>query len=135
MKPALIVLVVFLVSGCGQNPQPDNAVSEKDVQSLIAQLSNEDKKMRADAAWKLKELGPKAEAAVPALTETLKDREVNVRIAAVYALTAIGSKAEPAVTELANLARNDPDTDVKRAAEKAIKTIKPESEQSSEGSK
>jgi FOG: HEAT repeat len=45
----------------------------------------------------LRQLGPAAKAAIPALIETLNDREPPVRVEASLALAAIGTEAVPAL--------------------------------------
>ena len=54
-------------------------------------------RVRGEAAAALRQLGPAAKAAIPALIETLNDREPPVRVEASLALAAIGTEAVPAL--------------------------------------
>ena len=63
------------------------------VPALIVACQDKDAHMRAAAAELLGQIGPKAEAAIPALKERLQDGDAGVRQAATYALKAI--KMEP----------------------------------------
>jgi HEAT repeat protein len=56
----------------------------------------------------LRDIGPKAAAAVPALTEKLQDPDVQIRREATLALAAIGPAAAPAVDKIAMLLGDEP---------------------------
>ena len=56
--------------------------------------------MRCSAAEALGQIGPKAEAAVPALAKALQDKEEKVRQDAAVALGRIGPKAQAAAPAL-----------------------------------
>jgi HEAT repeat protein len=97
---------------------------EKAVQALrtvtmpgaIAELGDADAVVRALAASRLGDIGPRAAEAVPALIGCLADREAEVRRASAIALGQLGPKAEVALPALAKLAESDPDERVRRAA-------------------
>ena len=59
------------------------------MRSRIGRLNDENNRVRALAAIVLGEVGPRAEAAAPALTKALADDYANVRQAAAEALTNI----------------------------------------------
>src|SRR5262249_27235603 len=71
------------------------AVGGKSVSEWVKALKDKQAKVRGEAAAALKQLGPKAGAAVPALIELLQDSDPFVRIEAVAALEAIGPAAVP----------------------------------------
>jgi HEAT repeat protein len=68
------------------------------------------------------ELGPEAQALVPALTALLSNHQASVRYLAVEALAAVGPPAGPALSALAAL-RDDPDPVVRESAVQAMDTI------------
>ena len=82
----------------------------------IAELDNADPIVRALAASRLEDFGPRASEAVPALARCLADREVDVRRAAAGALGQLGPRAAVAVPTLASLAESDVDERVRQAA-------------------
>lgn len=80
---------------------------------LIADLGSDDESLRWDAAGDLKEMGPLADSAVPALIKVLRDRrptEFNpyVRGMVCDALGAIGPEARDAVQALVECTANEP---------------------------
>ncbi len=70
------------------------------VAALISELQQRSKSQRERAAKALFHLGPKAKAAVPALTKALGDPVTEVRRLSATALARIGSAAQPAVPKL-----------------------------------
>jgi HEAT repeat protein len=82
----------------------------------IAELGDADPIVRALAASRLEDLGPRASEAVPALVRCLADREADVRRAAAGALGQLGPKAAVAIPTLAALAESDVDERVRQAA-------------------
>ncbi|VTT99725.1 heat repeat-containing protein : Putative Deoxyhypusine monooxygenase OS=Microcystis aeruginosa PCC 9806 GN=MICAE_1330005 PE=4 SV=1: HEAT: HEAT_2: HEAT_2: HEAT_2 [Gemmataceae bacterium] len=89
---------------------------------LLPLLSHEEKWVRSHAADALGEIGGSAEA-VAALRKLLADPEEWVRQRAAGALGKIGALAEDAVPDLAKLAADDPDDDVRRAAVEALAAL------------
>ncbi len=71
----------------------------KAVPGLIVALKNE--KMAYGACLVLREIGPAAKAAVPALVETLQDPRPEIRREAILALAAMDNAAAPAVEPIA----------------------------------
>jgi HEAT repeat protein len=72
----------------------------QDVEGLVKDLEHPNAGFRARAGRLLAEKGPKAVAAVPALSRALADQDLNVRFQAADALRAIGPGAEAAVPAL-----------------------------------
>src|SRR5262249_52684779 len=71
----------------------------KTLDEWIKLLKDGDAKVRGTAALALRQLGPAARPAVPALIAALKDADPYVRIEASLALGKIGPDAIPALTE------------------------------------
>jgi HEAT repeat protein len=80
-----------------------------DLAPLLEGLKHPNPGLRATAAMELRELGPAARPATPALAEALKDRSLNVRYWAATALAAIGPDAREAVPALLAALRTVPD--------------------------
>jgi hypothetical protein len=99
-------------------PKPPTTLPE-----LIAVLQDDDDAARLTAAWALKDMGPQAEPAVPALIENLHFYHSDVREAVAYALGEIGPGAKPAVPELIDVLQNDDVLTVRRAAAYALGQI------------
>jgi HEAT repeat protein len=72
----------------------------KAVSEWIARLKDKDDKVRLKAAMSLRQLGPEAKAAVPALLESLKDNSASVRCESAFALQRVGPAAKPAIPSL-----------------------------------
>lgn len=72
----------------------------KPVSEWVARLKDKDDKVRLKAAFSLRQLGPEAKAAVPALLGILKDKNVDVRREAAFALQRIGPAAKTAIPAL-----------------------------------
>jgi HEAT repeat protein len=66
-----------------------------EIQKLVADLKQDDEYTSAAAANKLRDLGPQAKQAVPALALALRSKHKWVRVAAAEALAAIGPDAQP----------------------------------------
>ena len=95
------------------------------IASLIAGLGHEDPWARNHVALALRDLGPAAAPAVPALIATLADDNLSVRGAAVQALEAIGVAAKEAVEPLLLVAARDPCLFVRATALDALAIIAP----------
>ncbi|MFQ5793914.1 MAG: M56 family metallopeptidase, partial [Candidatus Bipolaricaulia bacterium] len=109
---------------------PDTTVSQvnqtgedtgkiQEINEFIEALQDEDWRVRLSAARTLREMGPKAKDAVPALIEALGDARAPVRSLAVTALRAIGSDAVPALVEALQ------DKEVREFAVEALGRISP----------
>jgi HEAT repeat protein len=79
--------------------------------------------MRQQAAVVLAKYGPSAAPAVPALRDALKSGADDVRGWAAYLLGTIGPAARPALEDLTAIARQDPDSSLRRAAAEAMRRI------------
>src|SRR5579872_2117586 len=66
----------------------------KTISQWIAQLKDVESSARSAAASELRQIGPAAKAALPALTDALKDKHGHVRYEAAAALGKIGPEAE-----------------------------------------
>ena len=95
------------------------------IRSLIAGLGHEDSEVRNHAALTLRDLGPAAAPAVPALIVALRDDDVSVRGATVQALEAIGAGAKEAVEPLLAVAAHDPFLFLRGDALDALAVIAP----------
>ena len=73
---------------------------EEALDLLLPLLSDEDRRIRARAAWAISEIGPRATRAVEPLRAALRDAEPSVRSAAACALGSIGPEAASAVPDL-----------------------------------
>jgi len=89
---------------------------------FIDLLKDPDKGIRRQATHGLGKMGPRARAAVPALTSALSDNDDYVRRTAVYALRSIGWDSEITTTTLIKLLK-DPETDVRHAAAKVLSQV------------
>jgi HEAT repeat protein len=94
--------------------------------TLIATLDDADSLVRAWAAQAIGNIGPNAAAAVPALVALLATGDEAARNSACIALRGIGPVARPALSAL-RVALSDPSADVRRFAERAIKSIEGQS--------
>jgi hypothetical protein len=92
------------------------------VRPLAIALEDKDESVRTKAFSALREIGPAAAEAVPALIEALKDKDKRVRRYAAEALGEIGPKAEKAVPVLIN-ALKDKDEYVRSNAAFALGKI------------
>jgi HEAT repeat protein len=120
MRNALAVFfLVLIVAGCG-----DNAPKPPSVEELKAKLQQDDPNLQIEAAAWIKELGPKAAEARPALIAALKSPDPAVRREAAAALGYIGPEAAPAVPALME-ALADPEDRVRRAAAESLGNLGP----------
>lgn len=101
----------------GQRP-PDQSV----LVSLIGRLDDESTSVRRAVAWALKDFGPAAAPAVPALIEALQDPDADTRGRAASALGAVGVPAARAVPALIEALQ---DSEVRRSAAGALGRIGP----------
>ena len=77
--------------------------AESDTSTLdefIRQMSSEDKVERRDASYRLSQMGPEAQKAVPVLIKALEDRDDQIWFNAITALARIGPGAKEAVPAL-----------------------------------
>src|SRR5262249_46760582 len=66
----LLASLILVLTGCGK---------DKAVQSLSKQLESKKPKARRQAVRELRDMGPRAQAAVPSLAKALKDSDPRVR--------------------------------------------------------
>jgi HEAT repeat protein len=99
-------------------------LGEPAVPVLIETLK--DGKSRYWACVVLSEIGTKAQAAVPALTDALKDSQAYVRREALLCLGHIGPAARPATDAIIGLLNNDDQPTVRAAAAFALAKIGPD---------
>ncbi|HTU26269.1 MAG TPA: HEAT repeat domain-containing protein [Pirellulales bacterium] len=92
-----------LVGQCADSPAAKGAAdaAADPVPGLIKSMATGTTEARQDAIDDLADLGPKAKAAVPQLTEALKAKEAGIRWRAARALAAIGPDASDAAPALA----------------------------------
>jgi HEAT repeat protein len=100
---------------------PDEAISE-----LTARLSSPDSLAAFRAAHALGAMGPRAKAAIPALTTTLRREAADVRAAAASALGDIGASDPNTLAALRSLLE-DPDQAVRSAAQGVLFKFDPKS--------
>ena len=86
------------------------ASADEGLVELLDELGSAEPLARYRAARALRELGPKAKAALPALVERLKDEQPWVRLEAGRALVEIGITAQEVEALVARLGPSDPDT-------------------------
>lgn len=82
-----------------QQPPQKSSIQDPNVAELIGQLDNNNPDQVAKTIEKIASLGPKAEAAIPALLRKLGDRDFSVNYNAKKALIAMGEKAAKAVIQ------------------------------------
>lgn len=93
--------------------------------TLIEAIRDPDPRVRRATIDVLESMGPDATPAAAALGEALGDQDAFVRWAAVRSLSSLGGEAtKAALPRLRNLA-TDPDTDVREAAESAVRRLEP----------
>ncbi|MBN1909081.1 MAG: HEAT repeat domain-containing protein [Pirellulales bacterium] len=95
--------------------------SDDVLRMCIADLEKSDK--RYSAADQLKELGPRAAPAVPALTKALNDEDWCTRCNVAEALGEMGPKAATAIPALMKVLRSDEDSLVRARAAEALGNI------------
>ena len=101
----ILIIIAFLNPACGQ------MASTSKTEKLLLNLSNNDSKIRAQAAWDLGKIGD--ERAVEPLIEALLDNDRNVREWAALALAKIGA---PAFDSLLKALKNKNDSTKWQAA-------------------
>src|SRR5207302_5165113 len=108
-------LVARAPDGRAQNPEP--SYRSRTVSEWIKALQKADAPGRAQAAYCLGQIGPKAESAVTILQSVAqKDADNFVRAEAVYALGNIGPAARSAMPSLLQLIKPDSQSAVRAAA-------------------
>ncbi len=105
---------VALLGYCGREAVP----------TLTAHLAGEDHDLAVYAAKALGRIGPDAEEAVPALLTSLDHPGDGRRLMAAIALGQIGTGASAAAAALEEVARNDLEPQVRKAAAEALEKIK-----------
>ena len=90
-----------------------------EVPSLTQALQDENRSVRATAAWALENIGTDA---VPALIQALQNPDANVRGSAAGALGSIGEGSEDVVPALTQTLK-DPDSHVRHSAAEALQSI------------
>lgn len=94
--------------------------------TLIEALRDPEARVRRATIDVLESMGPEAVSAASAIEGALGDQDAFVRWAAIRSLSTLGSEAaKPALPRMRSLAANDPDTDVRAAAEAAVRRIAP----------
>ncbi len=114
----LLVLAVLAPVRCrAQNPAR--------IQALIQVLQDPRASVTAkgDACRQLMGLGPRAQAAVPALTELLKNQDELLRDCAITTLNRIGPAARAALPVLRRVALMDPVAGIRQLAAEAMQRI------------
>lgn len=109
---------------CGQSLV--RAMSPKakgQVELLTEALSDPAEEVRVYAATALGQIGPKAKKAAAALGSALSDRSPAVRVSAALALSQLGRSARDADEALKAAAAADPNEQVKRYCEQALKEL------------
>ena len=122
-KNALAVLAVLL-AGCGQTATPLSG--GKPVEHWVKVIQGPDAGLRKTAVCKLGNAGAPDAEAWTALKGALRDRDTAVRREAILAIMKCGPRAQEAIPVLAELARQDPDAQVRQFAGKAAKKLRAE---------
>jgi HEAT repeat protein len=114
----LLLSVCFLCDGLSAK---SSEIQEDRVAEIICAIKSGDNKARGEAVARLKELGPKAEPAIPTLLQLLKDEDRKIRDDTAIALGRIGPAA------VAHLCRalDDPDERVRAGAAYGLSFIQP----------
>ena len=103
---------------------PDSAEAQALLMLLAARLRNSpESSRRQQAAFLIAQYGPSARAAAASLREALKSEVADVRQWSLFVLYRIGVAAKPAIGDLSALARDDPDPNVRRSAQAALKRV------------
>lgn len=136
MQRVLVLCLGLLLVGCARKiePRPPDVQAEKkparpDVADLVKQLKDTNHEVRRKAASTLGEMGPEAEAAVPALGEMMfEDSDLISRDVAADALRNLGPKAAVLVPKLLKALEDDNDT-VRNSAISSLGRLGMEAEQ------
>ncbi len=99
-----------------------DAMDSETVRQRIDELKDRDMVIRQRAVDALRQLGPEAKSAVPALTAALRDSSCGVRRRAAEALGAVGAEARSSVPALTEALRDRIHT-VRDAARAALEKI------------
>ena len=106
MKSCLLSGSISLLAVClGCTKEP--GYQEKTLSQWKAELQDKDSGVRTAAATALRNMGPKAKVAIPALTELLRDKDSGVRQAAARTLGNMGPEAKSAVVALTKALQDD----------------------------
>ena len=119
----LIVGLAFLLAGCSQPAGPPLA-GGKPFSHWLQAIKDPDPKVRKQAAFKLGNIGPQDEGALPALLEALQDKHAQVRGEAILAILKFGPEAAQAEPILTRMQKEDRDDRVRELARKAIEKFK-----------
>ncbi len=91
----------------------------------VGELKDKLPSTRRDAVVKIRQMGPAAKSAVPALAQVLSDPDAGVRVVAAMALGDLGENARSAVPALL-VATQDREPFIRKAAQDALKNIDPQ---------
>jgi len=115
-RRACLVVMLSAIAGCA---------SEDPVALLITQLGDANYDVRIAAADALRDLGPPAAAAVPALVQALRDRHPTLRQASARALGDMGDKTPPVIRALQESLK-DAELSVRLAAAWSLLKVDPD---------
>jgi HEAT repeat protein len=116
------MLLLGILFGCAKEP---SLAGGKPVSYWVDALKDDpDPHVRKTAAHKLGNVGQSNPAAFPALLGALHDPDASVRAEAILAVTKFGSSATEAVPILTDLAKDDPDEQVRDYAGKALAKLR-----------
>jgi HEAT repeat protein len=119
--PMAASLLILALVGCG-GAKP-TLIAGKPVDHWLKQLENPDAKERKNAVFKLEALGTADSNVLPALIGALKDSDATVRCEAIVAVARWGNDAGEAIPILTEMESNDPSTEVRDYAAKAVKKL------------
>lgn len=117
------IVLALGIAAAGAAPAPASNPNDR-VAALVADIQSNDAKAQEHGFLTLIEMGPKAAGAVPALIEKLDDPRSLTRDFTITALGGIGAAAAPALPKLEQVAKSDPDTNIRGLAHSAIGTIR-----------
>jgi HEAT repeat protein len=112
-KGVVIQLLLCLSITCGVESslaQQDQAKKSPDVSALIQKLDAKDEGVCRGALHALREIGPDAKAAIPAIADLLKAKSALVRVEASYALKKVDPETKLALPVLLEAFRVKDDT-------------------------
>lgn len=121
----LLATVLWIPTLCVLGQTPSGTPEEmRDLARYVDDLKASDQRTRLHAAEAIGAMGPKGQAAVPALVVMLNSEPTVERIAAAMALSRIGPQAKPAIPDLRRAAESS-DGNLKKIALLAIESIEP----------
>ncbi len=121
----LLATVLWIPTLCVLGQTPSGTPEEmRDLARYVDDLKASDQRTRLHAAEAIGTMGPKGQAAVPALVVMLNSEPTVERIAAAMALSKIGPQAKPAIPDLHRAAESS-DGNLKKIALLAIDSIEP----------